>query len=80
MSIRECSGAGIFLLTFWLLCLLLDGSFSVASGYSVRRLKTANLWVNAVVFVLAWSVSEWLLTWLFTGFPWLCQLQSSASP
>ena len=72
VSIREYGGAGIFLASF-LVALFVMGLalFLLPVGYSVRRLKTANLWVNAVVFVLAWSVSEWLLTWLFTGFPWL---------
>ena len=72
VSIREYGGAGIFLASF-LVALFVVGLalFLLPVGYSVRRLKTANLWVNAMVFVLAWSVSEWLLTWLFTGFPWL---------
>ena len=72
VSIREYGGAGIFLASF-LVALFVIGLalFLLPVGYSVRRLKTANLWVNAMVFVLAWSVSEWLMTWLFTGFPWL---------
>ncbi len=72
VSIREYGGANIFLASF-LVALFVIGLafFLLPVGYSVRRLKTANIWANAIVFVLAWSVSEWLLTWLFTGFPWL---------
>ena len=72
VSIREYGGADIFLASF-LVALFVIGLalFLLPVGYSVRRLKTANLWVNAMVFVFAWSASEWLLTWLFTGFPWL---------
>ena len=72
VSIREYGGADFFLASF-LVGLFVFGLalFLLPIGYSVRRLKTANLWFNAIVFVLAWSVSEWLLTWLFTGFPWL---------
>ena len=72
VSIREYGGAGIFLASF-LVALFVVGLalFLLPVGYGVRRFKTANLWVNAMVFVFAWSVSEWFLTWLFTGFPWL---------
>ena len=72
VSIREYGGADIFLASC-LVGLFVIGLalFLLPVGYSVRHLKTANLWVNAMVFVLAWSASEWLLTWLFTGFPWL---------
>ena len=72
VSIREYGGADIFLTSF-LVGLFVTGLalFLLPIGFSVKRFKTANLWVNAMVFVFAWSVSEWLLTWLFTGFPWL---------
>ena len=42
----------------------------VGALYAVCR-APARSWLDGLVFVAAWVIMEWLLTWLFTGFPWL---------
>lgn len=45
--------------------------FMVPLGWAMRRFRVATPWVNGLVFCCAWSLMEWSLTWLLTGFPWL---------
>ena len=40
-------------------------------GLVYRRLHSANLYLNGLIFIALWLVMEWSLTWLLTGFPWL---------
>ena len=45
--------------------------FMLPVGWAMQRFRMATPWVNAVIFCCAWSLMEWSLTWLLTGFPWL---------
>ncbi len=72
VSIYQFGGASlplaIFLTSLFVIAmaLLFALPFAVYGRFFNRTDITA-----ALGFVLLWSVSEWLRTWLFTGFPWL---------
>lgn len=36
-----------------------------------RWLRSARPLADALAFTVVWTLTEWLLTWLFSGFPWL---------
>ncbi|MEM7080877.1 MAG: apolipoprotein N-acyltransferase [Pseudomonadota bacterium] len=36
-----------------------------------RYARGASMGIKAGVFIFAWLLMDWVLTWLFTGFPWL---------
>ena len=44
-----------------------------ANGWLFARLRAVagGPWLDVAHFAWAWVATEWTLTWLFTGFPWL---------
>lgn len=56
--------------------------FPAAAGYLAARLPVAAAMKYAVLVPVAWTVLEWVRSWLFTGFPWLAlgYSQVPASP
>ncbi len=72
VSIYDFGGASL------LLASALTGLFVIAMAvyfavpyWLYGRYFSANPKLRLVGFPLVWSLSEWLRTWLFTGFPWL---------
>ena len=45
--------------------------FSMVNGWLFVRLRPQSWQLGAGWFAVAFSGFEWLLTWVFTGFPWL---------
>jgi len=45
--------------------------FPALAGYALARLRRDVAWRDALVAAAAWTLSEWLRGWIFTGFPWL---------
>ena len=45
--------------------------FSGAYGWCWFSVRTGRPVIDVMSFVSIWALGEWLLTWLFTGFPWL---------
>lgn len=54
--------------------------FPALAGYAYCRLASADFLKNAVLFAGAWTLTEWLRGWLFTGFPWLALGYSQTPP
>jgi apolipoprotein N-acyltransferase len=45
--------------------------FPALAGYLFGRLRSGMHWRDSLLAAGAWTVSEWLRGWVFTGFPWL---------
>ena len=61
---------GLSLLSMWLLVMYL-ALFPAFMAWLLRR-SGARYWIAVVPgFAAAWTLSEWLRSWVFTGFPWL---------
>jgi apolipoprotein N-acyltransferase len=45
--------------------------FSLLNGVMYARLRSDALLLDAALFACLFVAFEWLLTWVFTGFPWL---------
>lgn len=52
------------------------------AGWLLARFASGVAWRDALLAAGAWTLSEWLRGWLFTGFPWLAlgYSQAPASP
>ena len=53
-----------------LFCCLL-ALFPALAGYVFGRLRSGRPLADAPLAAAAWTLSEWLRGWLFSGFPWL---------
>jgi apolipoprotein N-acyltransferase len=47
------------------------GLFTVVNALIFARLRSGNVLADAATFAAVFVFSEWLLTWVLTGFPWL---------
>ncbi|MGA1373113.1 MAG: apolipoprotein N-acyltransferase, partial [Pseudomonadales bacterium] len=45
--------------------------FAVLNALIFARVRTGNVAADALSFAVVFVLSEWVLTWLLTGFPWL---------
>jgi apolipoprotein N-acyltransferase len=45
--------------------------FPLLNGWAYQRLRSGRALPDAVLFAALYSLWEWLLTWILTGFPWL---------
>jgi apolipoprotein N-acyltransferase len=72
VSIRDHGGASVWLAGgLVLLFVLALALFLLLQGYLYLRFLRRSLSGSILGFAAAWVLREWLLTWLFTGFPWL---------
>ncbi len=73
ISINLFGGMGLLpaaAVTFVLIAYL--ALFPALTGYLARKLAATSPALNQLLILPAlWVLSEWLRTWLFTGFPWL---------
>ena len=73
ISINLFGGLGLLSasgVTFLLIAYL--ALFPALAGYGARKLATSNpARDQLLIWPALWVLSEWLRTWLFTGFPWL---------
>jgi len=45
--------------------------FPALAAYLFARLRCHRPWRDALLAAAAWTLTEWLRGWVFTGFPWL---------
>ena len=50
---------------------LLMSSFVALAGLLTSRLSQGEPWFLLLVAPAAWAVSEWVRSWILTGFPWM---------
>jgi apolipoprotein N-acyltransferase len=81
VSLHDVGGmaAPIALAATMLFCAYL-ALFPALAGYLACRLASADFWKSAFLMAGAWTVTEWLRGWLFTGFPWLALGYSQTPP
>jgi apolipoprotein N-acyltransferase len=45
--------------------------FTMVQSVAFQMARGTTLLADSLSFIATWVLGEWLLTWLFTGFPWL---------
>jgi apolipoprotein N-acyltransferase len=72
VSLSEFGGmpAALAALATALFCALL-ALFTGAAGWLQARVPAPPAWRAALVVPAAWTLGEWLRSWVLTGFPWL---------
>jgi apolipoprotein N-acyltransferase len=48
--------------------------FPALTGFAVGRLRAHPVWACVFLGPGLWTLTEWVRSWLFTGFPWLAML------
>ncbi|HZV61922.1 MAG TPA: apolipoprotein N-acyltransferase [Methylophilaceae bacterium] len=54
----------------FVLCAFLS-LFPAAVGWLAKRFSTSKPWLSIFAVPVLWALSEWVRSWIFTGFPWL---------
>ncbi len=66
------------LATFLFCCLM--AAYPALVGALFVRFSSAASWKRCLFFAGLWVLSEWLRSWIFTGFPWLAVGYSQTPP
>ncbi len=54
--------------------------YPALAGWAFKRWPTRGLWREGVYFAVLIATTDWIRSWMFTGFPWLALGYSQAAP